>query len=34
MFHLNLYQINVLDLLDDLSHKLNPLITITNITCL
>ena len=32
MFHLNLYQ-DLLNLLDDLSYKLNPLITITNITC-
>ena len=34
MFDLNLYQISWIHLIDDLSHKLNPLITITNITCL
>ena len=36
MFHFNLYQIswtyyNTTMILDDLNHKLNPLITITNI---
>ena len=36
MFHFNLYQIswtycNTTIILDDLNHKLNPLITITNI---
>ena len=32
MFDLNLYQMSWIYLIDDLSHKLNPLITITNIT--
>ena len=34
MFDLNLYQISWIYLIDDSNHRLNPLITITNITCL
>ena len=33
MFHLNLYQISWIYWMIILGHKLNPLITITNITC-